>query len=202
MYSDDEIRLRMLTLLYFRAKEHPRDFGMGRQHMIDSLQIEENIMDFNMLYLEQKRLVEKRPVELERVHGSAWYIATITADGIDVIEHKDRYRDQFPFVQATIVQGNIYGPVTQVMGSNVKIQQINETFEKARQITNIRDELSNAEKQEIIQKLNSLEEELRKENPDASKTQEFLNWLKKNASWLFPTLSQIALELSRRIFGL
>ena len=82
------IRDQILDLLYAYEKDNPGTLGMDRIEILKQLNIrspkniEENIMDFNMLYLADKHLVK-----LEKVaDDTPWRTAKITAYGIDHVE--------------------------------------------------------------------------------------------------------------------
>jgi hypothetical protein len=160
--------------------------------MSELLNTPENLMDSNMLYLEQKGLVK-----LVRTMGSLWELARITAFGIDVIENKEMYKQQFPFIEVQVqeIYGDVHGNVVQAKDSQVVIQQINGVFQKAYSLTESRADISPDLKKEILSNLTSLEEEMKKREPDAGKIQKTWNWLKRNANWVVPVLAQIVLEV-------
>ena len=96
--SHAEIRISMLTLLYKKAEKSPRDSSVGSAEFIKALNVQQNIIDFNWKYLEQEKLIETVSLfERGRMTG-----ATITASGINVIEHKEENKKRFPFLNATI----------------------------------------------------------------------------------------------------
>lgn len=165
--------------------------------MSELLNVQENLMDSNMLYLEQKGLVK-----LVKVMGSLWELATITAFGIDVIENKQTYKERFPFVTVQVqeIHGDIIGNVVQAKDSQVSIQQIDNAFQKARSLTESKSDISPELKKEIHDNLNFLEEEVMKKEPDAGKIQKVWNCLKKNAGWVVPVLAQIIAEVVKSLY--
>jgi len=198
--ENDEIRHRILEILHKAAQENPEAVGVDRKRMLELLQTTKEKMDFNMLYLEEKDLVE-----LHKVYGSLWEVANITAFGTDVVENKTKYGGQFPFVQTTIqeIHGNVYGPAVQAVQSNVNInQQISDVFKKAQDMVDSRTGLSEALKNEIRENLKLLEGELKNRKPDAGKIQRTWEWLKNNANWIVPTLTQVVLEGTKIALGL
>ncbi len=96
--SHDEIRYSILTILYKKAEKTPSDATVSREQLGEILGVEDNKIDFNLKYLEQKKLID-RP---QLFQGSYKLSARITADGIDIIEHKEENKKQFPFLSATI----------------------------------------------------------------------------------------------------
>jgi hypothetical protein len=192
MSSNDEIRISILQHLYAFYYRDPKLIGISRADMLKLLNTQENLMDSNMLYLEQKGLVK-----LLKTMGSLWEIANITAFGIDVIENKEMYKQQFPFitVQVQEIHGDVHGNVIQAKDSQITIQQIDNVFQKACSMTESRADISPDLKKEILSNLASLGEEMKKKEPDAGKIQKTWNWLKRNANWVVPVLTQIVLEV-------
>ena len=197
MSSNNEIRILILQHLYRLYHEDPGSIGIYSVKMLELLKVQENLMDSNVLYLEQKRLVK-----LEKVLGSLWACARITAFGIDVIENKKMYEQQFPFiaVQVQEIHGNVHGNVVQAKDSQVIIQQIDSAFETARSMTESETEISSELKKEIQENLLALQEEIRKKEPDAGKIQKCWNWLKRNANWVVPVLAQIVSEVVKSLY--
>lgn len=197
MPSNDEIRISILQHLYTFFHQDPKLIGINRAQMLELLNNQENLMDSNMLYLEQKGLVK-----LIKTMGSLWELAMITAVGIDVIENKEMYKKQFPFVtiQVQEIYGYVHGNVVQAKDSEVITQQIDSAFQTARNMTESKTEILPELKQGILSNLASLEEEMKKEEPDAGKIQKTWNWLKRNASWVVPVLTQIVSEVIKSLY--
>lgn len=167
--SDDQIRLSILELLCKAAKDHPVSSGMGRDEMSEILKIPKNQIEFNMSYLEQKMLVNR-----SGFMGPPYWLASIIAAGIDVVENKEEYKKEFPFIQANIqkIYGDINAPVIQAVGSKVDFKQINNAFLKAYEITDKRS-IESSLKEQIQKQLNLLEKELKKEAVDVGKVQRY-----------------------------
>lgn len=194
--SNDQIRHRILENLYKTEQERPGDTGVDRKRLQEMLQVTNEKMDFNVLYLKEKGLIE-----LHKVYGVPWHTARITAVGIDVIENKNEYAARFPFIQTTIqeIHGNVYGPAVQAVGSKVSfVQQLYDAFQQARGITEMKTGIEKSLREEVMRYLNSLEKELKKEELDAGKLQALWKWLKRNANWVVPTLTQVVVEGLRR----
>ena len=185
----NEIRHRILEILYKFEQKNPTNIGgLGRETMKEILKIPEEQMDFNMLYLKQKGLIT-----LFEVIGS-WIYARITAFGIDVIENKEIFAEQFPFIIQEI-HGDVYAPVIQAIGSQVSFnQQVTTAFQQARNMIEIKEDVPPTLREEIEKHLNLLEEELKNKEPNAGKIQTSWKWLKRNANWVVPTLTHVVLE--------
>lgn len=197
--SDSEIRHMMLEVLLKASQEDPTGVGLSRDRMKEILQIPENRMDFNMLYLKDKGLVQ-----LLQSIGTPWNFAQITAYGVDVVENKEKYKNEFPFIQTTIqeIHGNVYGHVIQAVSSQVSFtQQVTDAFKQAYNIVETKGEVTTELKEEIKKNLKLLEDELNKKEPDAGKIQGLLRWLKQNASWIVPTIIQVILKGMEMVLG-
>lgn len=190
--SDNQVRRLILEILYKKAKENPTSAYINRAKMVDILKIPENQIDFNTFYLRDKVLVK-----LLTAMGSPWICAEITAFGIDVIENKEEFANQFSFVNAIIqVQGDNYGNIAQAVGESVINfnQQVSEAFNKAYGMIESKDNLTSEQKEEIKENTKLLEKELKKTEPDAGRIQQFWKWLKSNGEWVVPTLTQVVME--------
>jgi hypothetical protein len=186
--SDDQVCLDILELLYKHLNDNPAGSGVDRAIIQDTLKLSEQQMDINMTYLENKTLVT-----LFRTVSSQWTFAKITADGIDVIENKERYADKFPFTQASTSQ--IHENVFQTVRSQVSFtQQVTDAFKQAYDQVRVT-KLSTSDKEKIEKQLKALEKELQKtKKADLGAIQKNWEELKKKASWLSPAIAQVVLE--------
>jgi hypothetical protein len=192
--TNNEIRRYLLEILYnFAQKDTKAHFpAVSREQIQEILKISEAELNFNMVYLDQKGLVK-----LHRGASPDWYSAQITVFGIDVLQNKDKYSEQFPFIQTTIQQiyGDVYGTVAQAVESQVNFdQQVTSAFKQARDMTKAKEDIPPKLMEEIEKNLDLLEEELKSKEPDAGKIQKLWKWLKRNANWVVPTVTQVVLE--------
>ena len=190
---DDKVRLDILELLYRHHSDDPMSSGVDRAIIQDTLKISEKRMDTNMSYLEANILVT-----LLRTISSQWTFAKITADGINVIENKERYIDKFPFIQGSTSQIHENEPdsIFQTAPSQVSFsQQVTNAFNQA--YNQVRaTKLSTADKGRIEKQLNALEKELQKtKKADLRAIQKNWEWIKKNADWSSPAIAEVVLEL-------
>jgi len=56
-------------------------------------------------------------------------------------------------------------------------------------------------REETTRNLDSLQQELMKEEPDVGRVQRLWKWLKRNADWVVPTLTEVVIEGLRRAVG-
>jgi len=175
--TNDQIRLVILDAVYNEELKAPAHFGLDRAKMMELLKVPENIMDFNVRYLEQKGLVK-----CMKVMGSIWYMVKITAFGTDVIEHKGKYKETFSFVNTTIqVNGPNYGNIIQATNNSTVnfSQQIIDAFKKAYEIIETKEGISAENKQQIMQGTKALESELNNKELDAGKFNKHGNGLNR-----------------------
>ena len=94
---DNRVRKRILEELYDFYNIVIERCWLDRAILLKYLNVSEELLDANILYLEEKKLVD-----LRRDHGSSFQSAVITSYGIDVIERKDKYEHEFPFLKTEI----------------------------------------------------------------------------------------------------
>jgi hypothetical protein len=186
--TNDSIRYQILEIFYNRATQGT-DWRVSREELKKLLSIEEKKIDFNVFYLHDRKLASIRELS-----GNNWYKATITGKGIDVIEHKQKFSDEYPFIQTTImqIQGDVNAPVVQSIDSQVNFsQQVSDAFKQAYVIVENRSDVQPEQKEEIKKNLNALEDELQNKEADLGKIQKTWAWIRRNANWLVPTLAQV-----------
>ncbi|MGA3110579.1 MAG: hypothetical protein ABSE15_00920 [Candidatus Bathyarchaeia archaeon] len=98
MPSHDEIRFSILTILYEKAELTPKDPMIDREKFTEVLNVPDNKIDFDLIYLEQEKLIARANL----YRGSSYKSSKITSAGINVIEHKEENKNRFPFLTATI----------------------------------------------------------------------------------------------------
>jgi hypothetical protein len=96
--SHEQVRIAILTILYKKAEKSPNDYVVPRKEIIETLNLPENIIDFNLAYLRGEELIDLRFPFVGHAHN----LAAINTSGINVIENKDDNRKRFPFLNATI----------------------------------------------------------------------------------------------------
>ena len=194
--SNDLLRYQILEILYQRASERV-DWRVNREEIIKLIQAPENQIDFGVLYLHEIDLAKVR-----EVRGNNWSSVIITGKGIDVIEHKQKFAEQLPFIQVAIQKIDaVYGNAIQAINSQVTLnQQITDAFKQAYSLIDLK-KIPEEEKNSVRKKLEDLELELRKEKLDAGRAQNLWGWLKANASWLVPTLVEVFMESVKKAWG-
>ncbi|MCW4021095.1 MAG: hypothetical protein NWF14_07715 [Candidatus Bathyarchaeota archaeon] len=91
--TNEEIRCRVLDILYKTPMEESSVFGVHRSVIQEALKVRDRDLDYNMAYLARNNLVE-----LIRAHDIMWLWAKITVLGRDIIENKEKYSERFPFL--------------------------------------------------------------------------------------------------------
>ncbi|MGA2680758.1 MAG: hypothetical protein ABSF44_03040 [Candidatus Bathyarchaeia archaeon] len=96
--SHDQIRNSILSVLYKKAETNPKDASVGVKEINEVVNVDRNVLDFNLIYLEQEKLIESVAIfDNKRIEPRR-----ITSSGINVIEHKEENKNRFPFLNATI----------------------------------------------------------------------------------------------------
>ncbi len=189
--KNDSVRLRILEILYKKAAEGG-DWTMQREEIIQLLPISEKQLDFNVQYLHNKKLLKIRVLE-----KANWQATKITAKGIDVIENKPRFADEFPFILESI-QGKMAdqpdGSIVDTDQCDVNLyQQVSSAFGQAYEQVKKTDILLE-KKQEIEANLKALENELPKQKPNKNKITAIYDWLKVNAEYVIPIIAESVTE--------
>ena len=105
---------------------------------------------------------------------------------------------QIVFTQ--IIHGDVYGNVTQALGSEVTFnQQVTDSFKKAYTMVEKKENITIEQKEEIMKNLKVIEEEL--QSKDLDKTPSSLKWLKQNASWIVQQIIQVVMEGIKIAYG-
>lgn len=94
--THDDIRREIMEILYKSEREEPSSWGVDRGRMLRALEISESDMDYDMVFLELRSLVR-----LVHTDSVIWFMARITPFGMTVMENKEEYKLQFPFLRAT-----------------------------------------------------------------------------------------------------
>jgi hypothetical protein len=185
--TNDSVRLKILKILYKKATEGA-NWTIEREEMKQQLPIPENKLDFNMLYLHEKKLVNIR-----RSDSRSWQVAKITGKGIDVLENESRFAEELPFIRSAIQKpgGEVCDNAVAAAQSEVDLyQQVPSAFEQAYEQVKKAD-IAPEKKQEIIINLKALEKELPKEKPNMNKVNAIWEWLRGNADVIVPTITEI-----------
>jgi len=183
--TDAGIQKRILEILLETQERNPSGFGVHRSVMRRELNISEQSMDYHMAYLAQRRLVR-----LTEVPNFLWLWAKITAFGIDTLQNK--VEQQWPSAQPIVKES--HGEDKEDVKAGL-IRRLADAFQRAHDLTKAKGGLSEKKENKVLEKLNLLEEELSKKEPDAGEIQETWQWLKKNADWVEPALRQVVLEI-------
>ncbi len=187
--NNDEIRRKILEILYEKDKEEPFRF-MSRNLLKEKLNVEDNKLDSNVLYLKEKNLII---LGKEHTQTKPFIRAIITAKGKDLVENKEEFNSMFPI---NITQNIISNGIGAAIGNNNSINiSIEDSFKKIYDDIQKQD-MSN--KEEIIKNVKEIEDELKKDSIDKNKIKKSIDFLKTNASWVIPSV----IEIVKNIFSL
>lgn len=186
--TNDWVRYRILEILYGKATQET-DWGVTHEELRKVLLLEDKLIDFNVGYLHQVELAQ-----IFQISRYGWEKVQITGKGIDVIEHKPQFSDKYPFIKATVmqIQGDVNAPIIQATDSQVNFsQQVNDAFKQAYRVVESKIDVQPEQKGDIKKNLKVLEEELQNKEADLGRIQKAWTWIKRNADWLVPTLTQV-----------
>ncbi|MCW3996931.1 MAG: hypothetical protein NWE98_12385 [Candidatus Bathyarchaeota archaeon] len=199
--SDDQIKLDILFLLYKHFKDNPASrFGVDRAIIQDTLKVSEKQMDNNMTFLEEKALVA-----LTRGRSQQWIFAKLSAEGVEVIEHMEKYAEKYSFIQnatgrifeATPKEPTQVAPIAESFG-----ERLDNSFKQATDQILMSD-MPRGEREKIVKKLQALKKELQKgQRADLRIVQDDWVWLKKNAGMIVPAMSSVVLESVKMVLEL
>ncbi len=173
-----------MEILLETQEKDPTGFGVHRSVMKRELNISEQSMDYHMAYLAQRRLVR-----LTEVPNFLWLWAKITAFGMDTLENSGEQLLQPAQTATEEALGAADGDTKIGL-----IQRLADAFQRAHDLTKAKGGLSEKNEKSVLEKLNSLEEELTRKEPDAGEIQKTWKWLKENADWVEPVLREVVLE--------
>jgi len=196
MSENDVTRSIILEILYYHEQENPGSFGLDRKEMIPLLKLPLNVIDRNVLYLEDKRLIK-----LEKYLGALWGFARITSYGIDVVEQKEKYQDQFPFIiQIQNIQGSVYGNVVQADNSEVYLtQQVLNEISMLRELV-VQSDIIDSFRPVLNLHFDTIEDELKKNKLDKAIIRQSISVIKKYDSNSVPLiLDRIAKIILKQI---
>lgn len=182
-----EIRRNILEILYEIEEKHPGNYFPGGK-LEQKLGLNKNQTTFHINYLEDEGYI----LTTRGMRG--YYAAKISNKGINLVENDEEFTKLFPPV--SITQYNIKNSSGFSAGDfnivNINIQDsFNQIYEQI-------DHENPSNKEEIKAVIHDLEKELQKEFINKSKINKNYNWLKRNANWTIPTITQIIIAA---VFG-
>jgi hypothetical protein len=149
--------------------------------------------------------------EIEKIKGTTKEIEDIKVKlddvgknfpALEIIKRLENY-SKFP-IQVLIqqIQGSVQGNVLQEGMSQVYFnQQVTDAFKRAYlQVENNAD-VSFKLRENVKKRLEILEQELKSNKPDAGKIQNHWKWLRRNASWVVPVITEVVIEGTKIALG-
>lgn len=178
--KNDEIRHKILSVLYGEFEENPTG-PISREELMARLSdIDPKRIDVNMIYLTKKGFVRTL-----RGHGAPWMHTIIEPPGIDLVEDRSRFDVEFPPTSnLQIFQGDV-GTVVQIGEIRTAIEGIGDV----RAI--VREEIKDSDlSEELEARLDELDALLTEKTIDKGEISKILRFFKANASWVVPILAQ------------
>lgn len=155
--NNSEIRRKILEMTYGKFQEHPYNL-LTPKELKEALNIDLRQLHYNIVYLEEKGLVElRKPLE-----GGVFVGARITARGIDLVEDEYRFDTLYPRSQDTAgVQLNVFKEFDLLLG---KIQAASD--------------LSAEMKELLAEEIKEIQKELKKIEPSYGRVKSVVTLLK------------------------
>lgn len=163
----NQVQKQILKILKEFDDENP-GYYMARNYLPDKLKIDDKTLEKNVMALKQEKYVN-----IASAIGVKFNSAKITGKGIDLVKSNFGV-SVFPENWAV------------ASGSGSMEYRFNE-------ICNSVNLLNSKNKGEIVQKINIIQEELKKDEISTSKIHDSIEWLKENARWTVLPLAQIIL---------
>lgn len=170
----NQIQKQILELLNEFNDQNP-GYYLARSYLLDNLRIDDKTLEENIFHLRDERYVD-----ISSGLGVKFNSVKITGKGINLIENSE-----LPDLTVPANQNND----EIITSSDLRIKN---TFN---QIYNTIESLNSQNKEEIIEKVNIIREELKKDEINTSKIRNSTNWLKRNASWTILPLVQIIITV-------
>lgn len=201
--DNNKVRRDILEILYKMFKENPYSF-VSREVLLYVIYNSKGL-DSNIAYLE-----EKGYVELQRALGTQFIGARIKAGGVDLIEDESEFNVKFPIKQnITQIKGDVIGVISQ--GNNAQITsrisiQIGKNFNNILEEIDLRRDLDTETKQSLRSKVQEIQTEIQKSEPNAIKVKSALDFLKNKAKWVYdkivtnPVIAAILVEIAKSYF--
>lgn len=137
--TNNEIRQKTLKMLYELFKEHPYH-RLTAKDFRESMNIGLRDLNFNIIYLEEKGLVElQKPLE-----GDLFVGARITPRGIDLVENEYQLCALFPLQSGSpVISNEVFERLDSLISETSEKQSLNADSKEliAEELTVIRDEL-------------------------------------------------------------
>lgn len=168
----NQIQKQILEILNEFNDESP-GYYLVRSYLLDKLKIDDKLLEENVFQLRDEKYVD-----ISSSLGVKFNSVKITGKGINLIEKSG--------VSNSTYAENIDEIVT---SSDLRIKN---TFNE---IYNAIESLNLENKDEIIEKVNIIREELKKEEISTSKIRNSTKWLKRNAGWTVLPLTQIIITV-------
>jgi hypothetical protein len=206
---------RDLFLEFARAAETKvNGFTEVKQYIDKCFRLGDSIWNYPKNKYAEEVVKAAYPTYLDSPKIDSGYDFKISALGREVVEHMSQFPKKSPVIHVTTqnitgtvqnIGGNNYGNITSVQGENNIVnvsQEIKDAFQKAYEKVKHAD-LTSQEKESITVQLKDLEEELKKEDKaEVGRIQRINKWLKDNAGWVAPIITDIVKKVLDKACGL
>jgi hypothetical protein len=149
--DDKTCRLEILRIFKEFRDQRPNDSISRKERFTKPLRIDENVLDRNIRYLEDKGLLEVKRTHIKE------FSARITAHGIDFLETGEPAG--LAILSPVTVHQEFHGTVGAVAGRDINVQvSFSEVLNKLADTVASNQKIPKQEKQSLVEKLKSLAE--------------------------------------------
>lgn len=187
---NDKIRLDILNYYYSSYKKNPISYAKF-DHFKEKFNLSENELFGHVIYLNKKGLLECRMSKGMHDFGTP-IDCGITSDGIDAIEHPERFEDKLPFTNL-IIHGDVNNS-TILQAENIRIEHSFNHVYDAIKDSNLDEE----HKTELENNVKELESEIKTKEPSHSKIKVLLSYVRKASIPIYNLISPIIQEYIRQ----
>ena len=170
----NQIQKQILEILN-EFNDQNQGYYLARNYLLDKLKIDDKLLEKNVFQLRDEKYVD-----ISQGLGIEFSSVKITGKGINLIENSG-------VSDFTVPENQNVDEIT--TSSDLRIKN---TFNE---IYNAIESLNLENKDEIIEKVNIIREELKKDEINTSKIKNSANWLKRNAGWTVLPLAQIIITV-------
>lgn len=171
----NQAQRQILEILNEFNDENP-GYYLARNYFLDKLKIDDKTLEKNVFYLYKEKYVD-----ISRGLGVKFSSVKITGKGINLIENSELDTSGVPAADQK------YEDI--ITSGDIRIKNSFNEIYAAIEALNLEN------KDKIVEKVNTIREELKKDEISTSKIKDSIKWLKKNARWTILPLAQIIITV-------
>ncbi|WJI09200.1 hypothetical protein FGU46_03370 [Methanobacterium sp. CWC-01] len=174
--NDEEIRINILETLYDYRKEHSNFMPPGLLKMV--INVKDYELELNVEALRKGEYVQASPRMGELPD------LKITSKGVDLLKNGGQFNSENLINIAPNSPGAIQGFNVSITASH--------SFNQVYKVIN---QKNPSDKDTILELVESIENELKKDSLNKPKIKAIYDWIQQNYQWLIPTLAPIMVKI-------